>query len=141
MRLPGEDKARYSPVVIFCGMATVVMMQILSLPAIFKRFWDDYRSANWEIVPGTVQLVNVSVVRAGLDEAAPVEFAEAELGYSYRTSGETYSGYGHKFFYDEQRAWDFVEHWREKDVMVRRHPRRPEISVLRLSDQAPRVTA
>jgi hypothetical protein len=87
---------------------------------------------SWPTTNGTI--VGGNVRNTGGRPGEP-NFA-GEAAYSYQVEGEYYSGYETRVFWDEQRAWDFVDNWKGRAVIVRYKPSHPEISVLRQKDQA-----
>jgi hypothetical protein len=84
------------------------------------------RAGSWPAVPGKIETAKVS------------EFGQqalGELGYSYLVEGERFSGYFTWNFGNEQEAWDYVNRLQGRNVVVRYKPKRPDISVLKVSDQ------
>jgi hypothetical protein len=105
------------------------------LIAVSWRAACSYRAQNWQLFSATVESVNVSVRRTCLTRAWTIEFADAELAYSYERSGERFSGYSRRLFFDEQNAWTYADQWRGRQVMVRCDQSSPSRSVLRSEDQ------
>ena len=97
------------------------------------------RAEGWRLIQGSVETGDVTVMRTAVDRNLRFfrgpELARASLGYSYQSDGSFYSGHYSKAFVDEQKAWDFVHAWKGQSVMVRYHPAKPDVSVLRLKDQ------
>jgi hypothetical protein len=97
------------------------------------------RAEGWRLTQGSVETGDVTVMRTTIDGNLRFlrrpELARASLGYSYQFDGAFYSGHYSKAFVDEQKAWDFVHEWKGQSVMVRSHPAKPDVSVLRLKDQ------
>jgi hypothetical protein len=94
----------------------------------------------WRIAQGSVETGDVTAMHTAVDGnlrflRAP-ELARASLGYCYNVDGTFYSGHYSKAFMDEQKAWDFVHAWKGQTVMVRFHPDKPDVSVMRLNDQS-----
>jgi hypothetical protein len=116
---------------------------LIRLPFLLARFltsklwrsWNSYRSASWPPITGTVEAVNVVVRRTCLTRLVILDFADAELAYSYQCDGERYAGYHRREFFDEQRAWNYADRWKGQQVMVRCDSRDPGRSYLRIEDQ------
>lgn len=94
-----------------------------------------HRAETWNLIPATVESVNVTVRRTCLTRALILEFAEAKLAYSYTVSGERFSGYARRLFLDEQTAWTYADQWNGRELMVRCDQSNPARSVLRTEDQ------
>ena len=56
------------------------------------------------------------------------------IGYSYQIDGNYYSGCLTRQFWDEQRAWTFVEACKDKSILVPYKLGNPQISILREMD-------
>jgi hypothetical protein len=130
----GEAKQPFYPQVAFGGLVAMVWLEVCRLCLGLWRFWKSHHAASWLTVSATILSGAVDVRRAGMAENWCIELADAKLPYSYRVDGEYYAGYYEKTFRDEQEAWDFVDNWKGRSVVIRRHPQRPENSVLRLQD-------
>ncbi len=72
---------------------------------------------------------SVNVGRQMILHVFPIEIADVELSYNYAIDGEYYAGYYKKQFFDEQKAWDFVNQMKGREVSIRYSPRHPEESV------------
>jgi hypothetical protein len=107
-----------------------------------RRLPEWFRSARadgWRIAQGAVETGDVTVIRTAVEGNARFlqrELARATLGYSYQMDGNFYAGHYSQAFMDEQKAWDFVHAWKGRTLVVRCHPNRPELSVLRLKEQS-----
>lgn len=99
---------------------------VKSLPARLRAL----QGATWPIAQGRIETVTVNAINA------QKQIATANLGYSYRAEDEIYSGYYSRQFHDEQIAWDYANALKDKVVMVRYKPNHPEVSALRINDQA-----
>lgn len=117
------------------GLARLPFLVIQSASARIWRAFNSYRAETWNLIPANVESVNVSVRRTCLTRALIVEFADAELAYSYEHGGERFSGYGRRLFFDEQNAWTYADRWNGRQVMVRFDQNKPSRSVLRGEDQ------
>lgn len=94
------------------------------------------RAGSWRTISASVETADVTVLRGGARRGVNgVELAKVSLGYSYQVDGAFYSGHFFKAFNDEQVAWDFVDTWKDRSVMIRYNPDKPEVSVLRMRDQ------
>lgn len=123
---------------IAATVAGLLRLPFLVVRWFLLRVWralGNYRSAVWNPVPATIESGNVEVRRTCLTRALIVEFADAELAYSYEVNGNRYSGYCQHSFFDEQRAWNFVDRWKGRQVMIRCHPGNLAKSHLRTADQ------
>jgi hypothetical protein len=129
-----EMKLPLTPHTAFGGLVAMVWLEGWRLFLGLRRAWQSYRAGGWLTSSANVGSGNVYVRRAPITENWGIELADAQLPYSYRVDGEYYAGYYEKTFRDEQDAWDFVGGWKGRSVVIRRHPRRPGISVLRLQD-------
>jgi hypothetical protein len=88
---------------------------------------------------GSVETGDVTAMRTAVEGNVGFlqrELARAILGYSYQVDGNIYAGHYSKAFMDEQKAWDFVHAWKGQTLLVRCHPDRPEVSVVRLKEQS-----
>ncbi|MDT8068706.1 MAG: hypothetical protein ROO76_11140 [Terriglobia bacterium] len=84
------------------------------------------RSESWPITSGRVETAYTS------GEYGHV----AELGYSYSSNGEYYSGLYQRKFSTESAAEKFLDSVRNQSVMIRYQPDRPDNSILRERDNA-----
>jgi hypothetical protein len=133
-----RDQGDALPWALVRGVTGLVWMLWFEVKRACLQLWraaKSYRAASWETVSGNIESVNVSAKHAGIWEGIGTDLADAELSYSYVCHGEMYGGCFQKVFYDEQRAWDFADRWKGRQVAVRRHPRRPDVSMLRMEDQ------
>ncbi len=97
------------------------------------------RADGWRTVQGSVETGDVTAMRTAVEGNVRFlrrELARAILGYSYKVDGNIYAGHYSKAFMDEQKAWDFVHAWKGQTLLVRCHPDRPEVSVVRLKEQS-----
>jgi hypothetical protein len=60
-----------------------------------------------------------------------IAYAVGVVGYSYQIEGDYYSGYLERQFWDEQRAWSFVDSCRNRSVLIHYKLNNPQVSVLR----------
>jgi hypothetical protein len=94
-----------------------------------------FGASNWPLTTATIESVNVSTFRTAIHKSVPLEFADAQLAYSYKIDNDVYSGYFKRIFFDEQKAWDFAQTWKGKTIQVRYSPRDCAVSAMRPSDQ------
>jgi hypothetical protein len=123
---------------IAATVAGLLRLPFLLARWLLLRLWrafEDYRSAVWNPISATIESGNVEVRRTCLTRALILEFADAELAYSYEVNGNRHSGYCRRSFFDEQRAWNFVDRWKSRQVMIRCHPENFAKSQLRIADQ------
>ena len=59
-----------------------------------------------------------------------------DISYSYRVAEDFYSGQFQLKAGGEQNASDEVAHWKDRTNEIRYSPRKPELSVVRMEDQA-----
>ncbi len=93
--------------------------------------WRAFRSQSWPMAFGKIHQVEVS---------QPQQIWIATLAYSYEVAGEFYSGFLRLNFGREQDADSFSHRFpRGMPIFVRAKPGKPEVSVMRLSEnlQAP----
>jgi hypothetical protein len=84
------------------------------------------RAINWPTASGQVTTTTVKALHArGFD------YAVGTLGYSYSVDDNYYSGYFNRQFWDEQRAWSFVDGWKDRSVLVHFKVGNAAISALR----------
>jgi hypothetical protein len=131
----GDEQVAEEIFATFAGLARLPFLALQCACAGLWRAFASYRAETWILIPATVETVNVSVRRTCLTRALILEFANAELAYSYELSGERFSGYTQRLFYDEQTAWTYADQWKGHQVMVRCDQRNPVRSVLRSKDQ------
>ncbi len=123
---------------IFATLAGLARLPFLAIRCAVAGAWRafaSYRAETWNLIPATVKALNVSVRRTCLTRALILEFADAELAYSYEHSGERFSGYSRRLFFDEQTAWTYADQWKGRQGMVRCDQSAPSKSVLRSEDQ------
>jgi hypothetical protein len=65
---------------------------------------------------------------------AILDYALGVVGYSYHINGEYFSGYLTRQFWDEQRAWTFVDSCKDRSILVPCKVGTPQVSVLREAD-------
>jgi len=87
-------------------------------------------SVNWPTACGQITTCDVKTVHGRL-----IDYALGIVGYSYQIDGNYYSGYLTRQFWDEQRAWTFVDFCKDKSILVHYKLGRPQTSVLREVDQ------
>jgi hypothetical protein len=117
------------------GLARLPFLVIQSASAASWRAFVSYHAETWKLIPATIESVNVTVRRTCLTRALILEFADAELAYSFEISGERFSGYARRLFFDEQTAWTYADQWKGRHVMVRCDQNNPTRSTLRTKDQ------
>jgi hypothetical protein len=98
---------------------------------IAMRKWQENAGANWPVVEGRVQYVNV---RAGEGRD---HLSHAAITYSYFIN-QYESGEYVRTFLREQSAWDFTNALKDKKVQVHYNPRKPADSTL-LKDELERL--
>ncbi len=82
------------------------------------------RSESWPMTPGRIETAYTC------DEYGHV----AELGYSYSSNGDYYSGLYRRQFKTQSAADRFLDCVRNQQVMIRYQPDRPDNSILRERD-------
>ena len=105
-----------------------------SLVYLVRRFLQGIRegaATNWQTASAQITTGNVNVVHGRF-----VDYALATIGYAYYVEGAYYSGYLTRQFWDEQRAWSFVDGCRDKPVLVHHRFDKPQNSVLLQPDLA-----
>jgi hypothetical protein len=61
---------------------------------------------------------------------------QTDISYSYRVAEEFYSGRIQLKSTSERKADDDVARWKDRNIVIRYSPHNPEISVVRVEDQA-----
>jgi hypothetical protein len=84
------------------------------------------RAQNWQAASAQIASGTVTAIPGRF-----IDYAIANVGYSYSLEGNYYSGYLTRQFWDEQAAWTFADGCREKSVMIQYKPEKPRVSVLR----------
>lgn len=93
--------------------------------------WIRIRQAqSWPSTQGTIS--GTSVLRKGDRNFRPWV---AELVYAYVVGGEYFSGYYRMRARSERRAEEMISGWKNRMVVVRYSPNKPEVSILLSSDQ------
>jgi predicted DNA-binding helix-hairpin-helix protein len=93
--------------------------------------WFKFRHAHsWPSVQGTI--VSAQVERSTDNNILPWV---ANLAYSYIVNGEYYSGFYRMRARSERRAEERIAGWKDRMVVVRYSPDKPDLSVLLKSDQ------
>jgi Protein of unknown function (DUF3592) len=59
-----------------------------------------------------------------------------DISYSYTVAGEFFSGQFPLKARNEQKANEQIVQWKDQSILVRYSPRKPEISAVRIEDQA-----
>jgi len=86
-------------------------------------------AANWPTASGQVTTCNVKAIHGRF-----LDYALGVIGYSYQIDGNYYSGYLTRQFWDEQRAWTFVDACKNKSILVPYKLGKPQISIPREMD-------
>ena len=94
------------------------------------RLLREFGVESWPRTDGSITSGNVKVIHGWI-----LDYALGRLDYSYRVAGEYYAGAIVGQYPDEQAAWDFVDAYRDRPVVVRYKDNKPEVSVLRDADQ------
>src|SRR6266496_4566712 len=84
------------------------------------------RAENWQAASAQVTSGDVTAIHGHF-----IDYAIANVGYSYSLEDNYYSGYLTRQFWSEQAAWTFADACREKSVMIQYRPEKPRVSVLR----------
>ncbi|MGO9087086.1 MAG: DUF3592 domain-containing protein [Terriglobales bacterium] len=93
--------------------------------------WFKFRHAHsWPSAQGTI--LSAQVHRSTDNNILPWA---ANLTYSYIVNGEYYSGYYRMRARNERRAEEKIAGWKDRMVVVRYSPDKPDLSVLLKSDQ------
>lgn len=87
------------------------------------------RSENWQATSAQITSGDVKAIH-GLF----IDHAIGNLGYAYSVEDTYYSGYLTGQFWNEQRAWRFVDQGQNRQVMIKYKLNKPQTSVLRLLD-------
>jgi hypothetical protein len=90
----------------------------------------DSRAAGWSMINAKITTGDVNAWHA-----RGFEYAVGQIGYAYEVDGEYYSGFFQRQFFDEQKAWSFVDQKQGSAVMVRYKQSNPQVSLLRQADQ------
>ncbi len=90
------------------------------------------RAANWPTASGQITTCDVKAIHGRF-----LDYALGVVGYSYHIDDNYYSGYLSRQFWDEQRAWTFVDNCKDKSAQVHYKLRNPEAPVLRELDPTP----
>ena len=88
------------------------------------------RTQNWRMANGKVMTVDVKARHGWF-----VDYALGQIGYAYEVEGNYYSGYFKQAFFDEQRAWSFVDAKQDKSIVVRYKANKADVSAIRMNDQ------
>jgi hypothetical protein len=86
-------------------------------------------AANWPTASGQITTCDVKAVHGRF-----LDYALGVIGSSYRIDGNYDSGYLTRQFFDEQRAWTFVDACKDKLILVPYKLGNPQMSVLREMD-------
>jgi hypothetical protein len=90
----------------------------------------NYWAADWPTCSGQITTCDVKTIYGRF-----LDYAVGSMGYSYQIDGNYYSGYFARQFWNEQRAWTFVDGWKDKSILVNYNRRKPSRSVLKNVDQ------
>jgi hypothetical protein len=84
------------------------------------------RAEKWQAASARITNGDVTAIHGRF-----IDYAIANVGYSYSLEDNYYSGYLTRQFWDEQAAWTFADGCRDKSVMIQYKPEKPRFSVLR----------
>jgi hypothetical protein len=90
--------------------------------------WNESRSSAWPSSYGHIETVD-----AEANEGHASGY-RAVLGFSYHVEGEYYAGFYHRLFATMDKAEQFAEMQKGREVMVRYKPGEPETPVVREAD-------
>jgi hypothetical protein len=125
-----DDRSVHYPVALVYSIVIALIWFPAAVTRFLGRLLKEIGTDSWPRAEGTITSGDVRVIHGWL-----ADYALGRLHYCYRIHGEYYSGHLVRQFADEQAAWDFVDSRRNKPVVVRCKDDRPDISVLRASDQ------
>lgn len=108
--------------ILIFGSAALVCRELL-------RVLRERRAAAWQPTSGSITSGDVKAIHG-----RPIDYAVGNVGYAYSVEDVYYSGYLAQQFWDEQRAWTFVDSCQNHQVVIRFKPGNPKISVLALAD-------
>ena len=108
--------------IVFAGMA-------FTLRKMFEAARES-QAQNWQIVNGKVMTGDVKTRHGWF-----VDYALGQMGYAYEVEGNYYSGYFKKVYFDEQRAWSFIDSKKDKSIVVRYKANKASVSAIRKNDQ------
>ena len=94
------------------------------------RLLKEIGAESWPRADGAIAGGDVKVTHGWI-----LDYAIAQLDYSYRVRGEYYAGSVTRQYADEQAAWDFVDARCKKNALIRYKDDKPEVSVLLEADQ------
>jgi hypothetical protein len=115
----------YSVVVAICWIPAFVLRRV-------GRFLGQIGVESWPRANGSITGGNVKVIHGWV-----VDYALAQVDYSYRVSGEYFAGSVTRQYPDEQAAWDFVDAHRDQPIVVRYKGDKAQACALRDDDQGP----
>jgi Protein of unknown function (DUF3592) len=107
---------------LFVGIISVVVVATAA-----KRWFVRERAEGWSQANGRVESGEVSGIRSYPSWKSTFT---ATINYSYSVNGDWFAGKVVERFNNEQKAWDFVDRYKGKEILVRYNPNRPAKSVL-----------
>jgi hypothetical protein len=95
------------------------------------RWLTNWQANSWPSVTGQIESVDVNEPKGffGLKTSRSTT-CFAEIAYSYRVDGNTYTGQNRREFGDEDEAWEFLRDLKDKAVAIQYNPRKPGASSL-----------
>ena len=105
----------------------VAVLLIVGGAAAAKRWFIRQRAESWSQANGRIETGEVTGIRSYPEWKSSFT---AVVNYSYSVNGEWYAGELKQKFNDEQKAWEFVDQRKGKEILVRYNPNKPDRSVI-----------
>jgi len=106
-----EEGRALAYVAIFFSLGLAVFALVVFGFRILLKSARSSWAANWPTASGQVTTCNVKAIHGRFRD-----YALGVIGYSYQIDGHYYSGYLTRQFWDEQRAWTFVDACKDKSI-------------------------
>ncbi len=105
----------------------VGFLLLVGAAATAKRWFVRQRAEAWNQASGRIESGEVSGIRSYPSWKSRFT---ATIAYSYAVDGDWYAGTVKQIFNDEQKAWEFVDQFKGKQILVRYKPNKPAKSVI-----------
>jgi hypothetical protein len=113
-----------------------LIVTVVSGVAAAVRYWQRRGNEAWPITEGRI----FDAAFFNTDHNDRRIGPHVRVQYSYKVEGEFYAGEVVKAFHTEAEAEDFAARYpRDLQVLIRAHPQKPELSVMRDDDNASRI--
>jgi hypothetical protein len=120
---------------IFFSLGLAAFSAVMFSCSAFVNSINNRAATRWPTAPGRITTCDVKAIHGRF-----IDYAGGLVGYSYEIEDNYYSGYVLRQFWDEQRAWTFVDACKDTSVLVHYKVRNPQTSLLLDTEQSGALT-